>query len=70
MKTARATTLVTDEVSWPIVKVPFWQRLIGQQPDAPPTRTEIVAQIVKSQRCHCGGTCAHCRHIIADVLGR
>lgn len=40
-----------------------------EQRATPHTRAELIAGIVHAQRCHCGGSCPHCRHIIADVIG-
>ncbi len=49
----------------------FMHRLRPTQPreSAPPTRAQLVAQIVAAQGCRCHGACPHCRHIIKDVLG-
>jgi hypothetical protein len=34
----------------------------------PETRDEIIEQIMRSQHCHCRRPCAHCQHIINDVV--
>lgn len=48
----------------------FFQRITRRRPAlAPRTRGELIDEILRSQRCRCGGTCRHCQHIINDVIG-
>ncbi len=51
---------------WLAEGINFFRR--QQIENQPMTRAQLVREITKN-RCHCGGSCSSCQHIIKDMIG-
>ncbi len=75
MNTTRLTATATNPLAraieaarrapWLTEGITFFRR---RRTEEPMTRAQLVREITKN-RCHCGGTCSSCQHIIKDMIG-